>query len=227
MRDGDPRSANVWLHHKDGHRVPVSVRVAPIHDDEGTILGAIELFTDSSRLAADEEEIKALKALAVTDPLTELPNRRYLELALGTRLAEVRRLKRALGVVFADIDRFKSVNDTHGHNVGDAVLRMVAKTLSGNLRGGDIATRFGGEEFVLLLPDADSDALKALCERLCMLVRTSSIGIEGKGEVRVTISMGATLATTEDDTDEVLKRADRLLYQGKREGRGSVTTDVA
>jgi diguanylate cyclase (GGDEF)-like protein/PAS domain S-box-containing protein len=226
MRDGVPRSADLWLHHKAGQRVPVSVRATPIHDGGGEIIGAIEFFTDSSRFAATAEEVSKLKALAVTDPLTGLPNRRYLELALNSRLTEVRRLSRALGVVFADIDRFKAVNDSYGHEIGDEVLKMVARTLSGNLRGGDTATRFGGEEFVPLLPDSDPVALRALSERLGMLVRTSSIDLEAGHELSVTISMGATLATKQDHAENLLHRADQLLYRSKHDGRDRVTFDA-
>lgn len=226
MRDGVPRSADVWLHHKAGHRVPVSVRTTPIRDEDGEIIGAIEFFTDESRLETSQEQTAKLRALALTDPLTSLPNRRYLELELSSRLAEVRRHRRTLGVVFADIDRFKAVNDTYGHELGDEVLRMVAGTLSGNVRPGDTAARFGGEEFVVLLPDTDPVALAALGERLCMLVRRSSIDPAAGGEVSVTISMGATLATADDDVEGLLHRADGLLYRSKRGGRDRVTVDV-
>ena len=130
-----------------------------------------------------------------------------------------------LGVVFADIDRFKTVNDTYGHDVGDEVLRMVASTLSRNVRQGDTATRFGGEEFVLLLPDADPAELSMLAERLCMLVRRSSIDLVAGGELSATISMGATLATHHDDVAGRLQRADQLMYRSKHEGRDRVTTD--
>ncbi len=225
MRDGVPRSDDLWLHHKAGQRVPVSVRTTPIRDAGGEIIGAIEFFTDGSRLEASEEQIAKLRALALTDPLTSLPNRRYAELALSGRLAEVRRHNRCLGVVFADIDRFKTVNDTYGHDIGDDVLRMVATTLSQNVRQGDTATRFGGEEFVLLLPDATSAELRTLAERLCMLVRSSSIDLAPSGELSVTISMGATFATSHDDVAGLLHRADQLLYRSKRGGRDRVTTD--
>jgi diguanylate cyclase (GGDEF)-like protein/PAS domain S-box-containing protein len=226
MRDGEPREADVWLHHKDGHRVPVAVRTTPIRDAEHTIIGAIEFFTDSSRLADTEGRITELEAMALADPLTGIPNRRFLDVALNGRLNEVRRHGRSLGVVFADIDRFKRVNDTYGHDIGDKVLRMIASTLAGNLRTSDLVTRFGGEEFVLLLPDADPASLPALCERLSMLVRTSSIDLDGGEEVTVTISMGATLATAKDDAEGLLHRADQLLYRSKRDGRDRVTSDV-
>jgi diguanylate cyclase (GGDEF)-like protein len=186
---------------------------------------AREFFTDGSRLEASEEQIAKLKALALTDPLTGLPNRRFAELSLSGRLAEVRRHHRTLGVVFADIDRFKIVNDTYGHDVGDDVLRMVAGTLSRNVRRGGTATRFGGEEFVLLLPDADPAELCMLAERLCMLVRRSSIDLVSGGELSVTISMGAMFASEHDDVAGLLHRADQLLYRSKQDGHDRVTTD--
>lgn len=225
MRDGVPRSGDVWLHHKTGRRVPVSVRTTPIRDQSGAIIGAIEFFTDGSRLEASREQASKLRALALTDPLTGVPNRRYLELACSSRLAEVRCHHRTRGVVFADVDQFKAVNDTYGHEVGDQILRMVADTLSGNVRGGDEVARYGGEEFVLLFPDTDPAALRALADRLCMLVRRSGIDLPSGGEVSVTVSMGATLATTADDVEGLLHRADELMYRSKRDGRDRVSTD--
>jgi diguanylate cyclase (GGDEF)-like protein/PAS domain S-box-containing protein len=224
MHDGKPRSDGVWLHHKDGHRVPVHVRTAPIRGtDHDRVIGAIEFFTDESGLEATEERVSELEELALTDPLTGLKDRRFLEVSIGGRLAQARVQRRGLAAVFADVDHFKAVNDTHGHEVGDRVLRMVANTLAHNLRGGDEIARFGGEEFVLLLSDVKPEALQSVCERLGILVRTSSIDMDGGGELAVTISMGATMAIREDSAERLLRRADTLLYQSKMDGRDRVT----
>ncbi len=129
MRDGAPREARVWLHHKLGHRVPVRVSVNPIRDREGTIIGAIETFSEDSALVAMRERIAELEERAMLDSLTGVPNRRFLELTLSSRLAEMRRHGAPFVVAFADVDHFKQVNDIYGHGVGDAVLRMIATTL--------------------------------------------------------------------------------------------------
>ncbi|MGC9220206.1 MAG: diguanylate cyclase domain-containing protein [Solirubrobacteraceae bacterium] len=226
MRDGLPRSADVWLHHKAGQRVPVALRATPIRDAAGQVIGAMEFFTDRSRVVASEEQISTLRALALSDPLTGLPNRRYFEMELNNRMAEVRRHGHSLGFLFADIDRFKSINDTYGHDVGDMVLKMVASTLSANLRTGDTVARYGGEEFTILLPYISQSAMIWLAGRLRTLIRNCSIDLPAGGEVFVTITIGATQATPEDDPVTLLHRADEQLYRGKRAGRDQVMTDL-
>jgi diguanylate cyclase (GGDEF)-like protein/PAS domain S-box-containing protein len=151
IKDGTPRENRIWLHHKDGHRVEVQVGVRPVRDGRGQIIGAIETFTDESAVAATHARLAELEQLAMVDALTGVPNRRFLEMTLSSRLAELRRYAVPFVVAFADIDHFKRVNDDNGHDVGDEVLRMVAKTLSGNVRSSDTLARFGGEEFVLVL----------------------------------------------------------------------------
>ena len=148
MRDGVPRETCVWLHHKHGHRVEVRVGVRPVRERSGQIIGAIETFTDESDRAATKARLAELEHLAMIDPLTGVSNRRFLGMTLSSRLAELRRYAVPFVVAFADIDHFKRVNDENGHDIGDDVLRMVANTLAGNLRGSDSLSRFGGEEFV-------------------------------------------------------------------------------
>ncbi len=225
MRDGTPREARVWLHHKLGHRVPVRVGVNPIRDREGTIIGAIETFSEDSTLSAMRERIAQLEQRAMVDALTGVPNRRFLELTLSSQLAEMRRHGAPFVVAYADIDHFKQVNDVYGHMVGDGVLRMIAATLAGNLRGSDALARVGGEEFVLLLHHAGTGASLVTCERLRKLVASSSLDVAGR-DLSVTISLGATLATPGDSPETVLRRADALLYESKRAGRDRITTDL-
>jgi diguanylate cyclase (GGDEF)-like protein/PAS domain S-box-containing protein len=225
IRDGTPREARVWLHHKLGHRVPVRVGVNPIRDREGRIIGAIETFSEDSALTAMRERVAELEQRAMVDALTGVPNRCFLELTLSSRLAEIRRHGAPFMVAFADIDHFKQVNDVYGHWVGDGVLRMIAATLAGNLRGSDALARVGGEEFVLLLYHAGTDASLASCERLRKLVASSSLDVAGR-DLSVTISFGATLAMPSDSPETVLRRADALLYESKRAGRNRITTDL-
>lgn len=120
---------------------------------------------------------------------------------------------------------FKRVNDENGHDIGDHVLRMVARTISGNIRTSDTLARFGGEEFALVLNHTRAHTAVGLCERLNMLVATSSIKADG-ADLSVTMSFGATLPQAEDSFETVLRRADQLLYRSKREGRNRVTTDL-
>ncbi len=225
MRDGQPRQTRVWLHHKRGHRLPVRVEVKPARDPDGQIIGAIETFIDDSPLTAVQDRVAELEQLAMVDKLTGVPNRRFLELTLSGRLAELRRYGTPFVLAFGDIDGFKQVNDVLGHEKGDAVLQMIAMTLAGNLHGSDTVARFGGEEFVLLLHHTRHPGSIAACERLRKLVASSSLDAPS-GPISVTISFGATLARPSDTLETLLHRADRLLYHSKRQGRDRTTTDL-
>lgn len=156
------------------------------------------------------------------DPLTKLPNRNKVEL----RYAELQDNKQAVGVVLIDIDNFKQVNDTHGHNAGDAVLRQISSTLQNELRDGDVIGRWGGEEFVLLLPDTTPEqsfeVAQKLRERLAAM--TASMG---SITIQITASFGVSHTETNRPLTEVLGYADDALYQAKRDGRNLVRMQLA
>lgn len=222
MKDGKPREAHVYLHHKDGQRVPVIVRGQALRDSDGKIVGSVEVFSqrDSNPYAWE----KRRSGDDTRDAVTGLTSRRFGELQLETFLRAVSEDAMKLGVLFVDIDHFKEVNDTFGHTTGDAVLRMVGQTLANGLRRGDVAVRWGGDEFVALLPGANDSGLASAAERVRMLVENSWIQLGGT-QARVTVSVGATLARQADAFDDVVDRADRHMYESKQAGRGRVTTD--
>jgi diguanylate cyclase (GGDEF)-like protein len=165
-----------------------------------------------------------LDRLAHTDPLTGLANKRSLEQALTRDLARADRDKTCLSIVVADVDHFKKVNDQHGHDVGDVVLQRVAKVLSSTLRTGDLATRFGGEEFVLILPGTNAFGAKLAAERVRRAM--SQVEFESpKGKFRVTISFGVTSVVgpgCSGMSKQVFKEADEALYAAKVGGRDRV-----
>lgn len=217
--DGAPRSASVFLHHKDGHRVPVQVRVSPVRDEAGKIIGAVEVFNNNSETVAALQKLKELQDLAYSDPLTALANRKYLEIFLDARFNEMRRFGWSFGLIFADIDHFKRINDTYGHPVGDQILKMVANTLAQNSRSFDLVGRWGGEEFLIVLSHIKQlPKVGAIAERLRLLVSHSYLN-QDQGPLGVTLSMGATLAQPDDTLESLTQRADQLLYQGKNAGR--------
>lgn len=224
IADGRCRDAHVFLHHSDGHRRPVWVRSAPMVDRDGAVVGAVEVFSDDSAIAAARAEANELRQLALTDPLTGLGNRRYLEMQLTARLEEWRRHQSPFGVLIADIDLFKRVNDNYGHEVGDETLAMVARTLSFGVRGSDVVTRYGGEEFVVIASHTTPERLAAAAERLRALVAASRL-VVARETVEVTISLGAAMATPADDGDTLLRRADDMLYRAKQAGRNRVMVD--
>jgi diguanylate cyclase (GGDEF)-like protein/PAS domain S-box-containing protein len=224
IRDGLPREAEVFLHHREGHRVPVLIRISALRDTAGAIIGAVELFSDNSARKAIAEHLKELEDLALHDPLTKLANRRYIQMTLKTRLEELKRYGLTTGVMFLDIDDFKHVNDTYGHQEGDRILVMVGNTLVINSRPFDVIGRWGGEEFVCLLRNVDEKTLCTVAERLRVLLENSYIYTR-HGPIRVTASIGATLARVGDNWEKAVGRADRLMYVSKRKGKNLVTTD--
>lgn len=165
---------------------------------------------------------------AVTDALTGLHNRRYMEGHLATLVQQAIQAGRALSVVIADIDYFKSVNDTYGHDAGDAVLREFAARLRRNTRGIDLACRLGGEEFVVIMPDTELSRAVPAAERVRACIEAEPFQINSTTQLRVTASVGIATLERKDDTPETLfKRADTALYTAKRNGRNRVVSDAA
>ena len=132
---GKVARGEVYLNHKDGHRVPVSFRTSTLTNESGNVIGGVELSTDISSLKSNELRIKELEAMALLDGLTKLANRNYIEKEILVRFEEKKRLSIPFGILFMDIDRFKRINDTYGHDVGDLVLKLVADTLLKNIPG--------------------------------------------------------------------------------------------
>lgn len=224
MEDGGERQAEIFMHHRDGHRLPVLVKAVPIRDEQQEIVGAVEIFSDNSNRYAAQQQIKEFQELAFLDPLTALANRRFLEKTLVARLAEMDRYGWQCGVLFCDIDHFKEFNDTHGHEVGDAVLKMVAKSMAGCSRMYDSVGRWGGEEFVAVLANIGPEGLLTAAERYRAMIEQSGL-VVADGLLRVTVSIGATRSSLGDTVATVLKRADELMYRSKVAGRNRVTGD--
>ncbi|RNC69240.1 MAG: diguanylate cyclase [Desulfuromonadales bacterium] len=222
MRDGRKREIESYFHHKDGHLVPVCLRIAPIKDSNGQMVVAVEVSGDHSPRFALRQQLEQLQRLALCDPLTTLANRRYIEMSLNSRLEEMRRYGWHFGFLFMDIDHFKVINDTHGHEAGDRALKMVANTLVNSARTFDVVGRWGGEEFVAILANITSDQLAPIADRFRHLVEQSSFSL-GDTELRVTVSVGATMSQPDDTAESIVQRADRLMYESKNTGRNCVS----
>jgi len=224
ISDQKLRETQIYMHHKDGHRIPVSVRVSALTDREGQVIGGIELFTDISNQNANELRIKELEKMALLDRLTQLANRNYIEREINNRFEEKNRFQMSFGILFMDIDHFKKFNDTYGHNVGDRVLKFVADTFVHNARPFDLFGRWGGEEFIGVIRNTSRQDLEILGDRIRMLVESSYLYHDDR-KLQVTISIGATLVREGDTMESILKRSDELLYQSKKSGRNCLTID--
>jgi len=167
--------------------------------------------------------------MAITDGLTGLHNRRYMESHLGALVEQAAARGKPLSLLVLDIDYFKSVNDGFGHDAGDDVLREFATRVRKSIRGIDLACRYGGEEFVVVMPETDMAVATVVAERIRRRIAGEVFQInQGATSLDVTISIGiAALATAEDSAATILKRADQALYRAKRDGRNRVVADAA
>ena len=167
--------------------------------------------------------------LAATDSLTGLHNRRYLSAHLVRQIMRSRETRKPCSVLVLDIDHFKRINDTYGHQAGDEVLKALADSFKFNIRGVDLACRYGGEEFVIVMPETELDVAQRVAERLreAIAERRYRIG-EGKPEIPVTASIGiATLDPATDTPQTLIERADKALYEAKASGRNKVVIQAA
>ena len=158
---------------------------------------------------------------ALTDGLTGMRNRRYFDDALREYLDEFRRIDKPVGLMILDLDNFKAVNDTHGHDVGDRVLRAVATCVREFTRYHDVAARLGGEEFAVVAPNLDEGMLVKLADRIRAAIANLSVPT-GNVTLRVTASVGLAVWDRDETAEEFFRRADRKLYQAKRQGRNRV-----
>ena len=174
-----------------------------------------------------------LKAAGLTDTLTGVKNRRYFEARSKEEVALALRNKAPLACLFFDIDKFKSINDTYGHQVGDEVLRYVAKVIQVQLRASEVLARYGGEEFVVLLPGASETNAVATAERIRKIVAARSVPLDAKRTIRLTVSCGVSVLLQDDFAPSsgewngkllsaMIERADQGVYRAKDSGRNSV-----
>jgi len=178
-----------------------------------------ELLAKVKRELYLQELQQELKLLASTDPMTKLYNRRYFTKMSQHTLNLAKREKQDLSIIMLDIDKFKNINDTYGHQVGDDVIIALANKLIQHQRTSDIVCRYGGEEFVILLPNTSQENAKTLGEKIRVAIESSSVA-----NLKYTISLGVSSVDIENDTDieSALKRADDALYEAKESGRNTI-----
>ncbi|MCU7905245.1 MAG: sensor domain-containing diguanylate cyclase [Candidatus Thiodiazotropha sp. (ex Epidulcina cf. delphinae)] len=185
------------------------------------MMGLISIFFAKNSVQK-KLAFQRLQQYATTDDLTRLANRRELH-KIGTReFLRALRFGRSLSVMMLDLDHFKKVNDSFDHTIGDEVLRHISDICRGSIRGQDLLARFGGEEFVILLPETDVGGARQLAERVCRSIEALPYE-SGVGKIPITISIGVSeLETGDCDYQEILLRADKALYEAKRQGRNRV-----
>jgi two-component system, cell cycle response regulator len=229
--------------HEEMRTVPLLVLV----DDEPHImLKALEMgINDYMNVPIDKNEMlvrvrtqirrkkyqEALKSqyqmsisMAITDALTGLYNRHYLNTHLANMVKQAHKNGKDLALMIMDMDHFKMVNDTYGHDVGDMILKQLAKIIINRSRSAELAARFGGEEFIVLMPETDAQSAIIAAKRMCESVETTPFTINTAGEIiHKTVSIGvSSLHPDGDSAESLLKRADEALYEAKRSGRNRI-----
>ena len=185
------------------------------------------MFGLSLETAVDVRRVALLEQENITDPLTGIYNRRYLERRLKEEFSRAQRYRLQLCLALIDIDHFKNVNDSYGHQGGDIVLKELGALLSHDIRPSDIAARYGGEEFLIILTSTAALEARALCERLRQSIESRAVVLIGatneRHEIHFTVSIGvAGLDQAIDSVDQLVRLTDEALYRAKREGRNQV-----
>ncbi|WP_373183969.1 diguanylate cyclase domain-containing protein [Halomonas campaniensis] len=207
----------IWNRHRGGRVYPQRLTISAVRDDSGEVQRYVGLIADITSLKAHQQE---LEHIAHYDALTGLPNRTLLADRIRQAMAAARRHQQRLALVFIDLDGFKSVNDAHGHAMGDRLLMELGRRMKAALRESDTLGRLGGDEFVAVLGDLDSEeACLPVLERL-REVAAAPVEIDGQG-LEVSASLGVTFypAGEELDADQLLRQADQAMYRAKRRGK--------
>jgi diguanylate cyclase (GGDEF)-like protein/PAS domain S-box-containing protein len=222
MEDNEIINAKVTLQHKDGHRIPINVRTVPVTDELGVVNGCFEFFTvekDDNELM---DSVYQFSKEAYQDVLTELPNRRYASIFIQSKINEFVNFNVPFVLFFIDIDNFKWINDKYGHEVGDQVLKSVAQGLQRNVRTHDLVSRWGGDEFIVLLSGVPYDNLSLVAEKVISVINSTIYHI-AESELNIIASIGGTVIKIDDTVDSVVQRADQLMYQSKIKGKNCIT----
>lgn len=186
-----------------------------------------KLASTVSEIDTLNKEIEGIKQTAKTDMLTGLLNRRGFDQAMTYILEDIKKSKAPMSLLMLDIDYFKKINDTHGHLIGDNVLKLLGKLLNDHIKGKDIAARFGGEEFILVLPETAMDKAYTLAEKIRTSLQKMRWKLKNTGESlgQVTISIGIAMHKENESVEAVIKRADDALYHAKDTGRNQTITE--
>jgi diguanylate cyclase (GGDEF)-like protein/PAS domain S-box-containing protein len=219
---GIPHECELYLHHKQGQRVPVRVRVTPVRNAEGRVIGAIEMFVETGSSKSRSEKLQHLHSRGFLDSLTELGNRRYLEIELFRALQDFRQHGLPFGAILLDIDHLRVLNEHYGHTIGDQALHVAAETFANAVDDSSILGRWSVDEFLVIVPNNSVEHVGDIAERCRTLVERSAIRL-GPDQLAMTVSAGACVVDPLDTMEVFMRRLENLLQRSKYAGRNRVT----
>ena len=227
LLSGDPCAKEKEVMHPAAGKIWVEIYTYPILDEDGKVTHVIEYTRDATDRKRSEEEkshlIAKLEHLSRTDSLTGLMNRRALTDSLIYEFDRAKRFRTELTVVLCDIDNFKDINDRFGHAAGDCALQALSAVFITLLRKTDIAGRYGGDEFMIILPGTSKKGAESLADKLLAVVRTTDIPVRDGENTRLSLSVGVTsIMKADNDIEDLIKRADEAMYAAKQAGRNRV-----
>lgn len=213
-------SDKVKFKRKDGKTFPVSMTVSPIHSQDESKQGVVVVFQD---ITVQKELESKLEKLALYDALTGLYNRGKFDEVLKSELSRTNRYEGNLSLLIIDIDFFKKINDTHGHQNGDHALKYIANLILSSIRSSDYVARYGGEEFVVILPETDAQSAIELAERIRVSIEQKALKISNDQTIHLTASIGIASRSSRRVSPKVLiEIADQALYKAKKNGRNQI-----
>lgn len=226
----DPCSKEKEIEREDGTKAWIEIFTYPIFDDEGRVSHIIEYTRDiTGRIMAEHDRKKLigeLEHLSRTDGLTGILNRRTVELYLENEVNRSRRYNSPLAVIICDMDNFKEINDTYGHSEGDKVLKTLTETITRGLRTSDVLGRYGGDEFLIVLPETDLKGALEMAERTKSNIAKTRLQLPGKAKFDLTMSIGISiLSPWMQNASDLVNAADKALYASKAAGKDRITVD--
>lgn len=232
FNSAEPCVKDKFMKLHDGTRSWVEISTYPILDEDGNVSHTIEYTRDITDRKRSEEEkqllIEKLEYLSSTDGLTGLMNRRALTDSLLYEIDRAKRYNSELSLILCDIDNFKEINDACGHDAGDQALQTIAASLKTILRKADIAGRYGGDEFMLILPETPVKGAEKIAEKVLSAVRNAEMNFTEDKSIRLSLSIGLSSLEVDSDTvDSFIKRTDDAMYASKEGGRDRVSTVIS
>lgn len=211
IKDGKIRDVDAFLHNKEGHRLPISVRVSPVRNESGTITGAVEIFNDKSEKTDAIRYLEKIRKETLIDPITKLGNRKYAQATLNNRYSDLKLYKVHFGVLLIAVNNLSNIQTAYGGEIADRVMEMAAKTTKHAVNRLDAVCRWDSTQLIVIVPNIDNiKTLTVTAERIRKFVKSSWLHHEGE-LLTTTVSVGGTISKKEDTIPSLLERAARIL----------------